>query len=59
MAEVGAMHGDISTFNNVDGYLEAMFREGRDEGLNARSSLTCTCHALITPPPAGCGCGPP
>ena len=26
MAEVGAMHGDISTFNNVDGYLEAMFR---------------------------------
>ena len=25
MAEVGAMHGDISTFNNVDGYLEAMF----------------------------------
>ena len=26
MAEVGATHGDISTFNNVDGYLEAMFR---------------------------------
>ena len=26
MAEVGAMHGDISTFNTVDGYLEAMFR---------------------------------
>ena len=26
MAEVGATHGDISTFNNVDGYFEAMFR---------------------------------
>ena len=26
MAEVGALHGDISTFNNVDGFLEAMFR---------------------------------
>ena len=26
MVDVGAKHGGLASFNNVDGYLEAMFR---------------------------------
>ena len=66
MAEVGAMHGDISTFNNVDGYLEAMFRGFRfdilkPEDYQALTQQSETLDGALPPrrTPARCAREPP